>query len=56
MATTFKRLGAVGVVADGGLRDIVEVRELGDFHYYGRRFGGGTWPADDSRCQRRGDY
>ena len=35
MATTFKRLGAVGVVTDGGLRDIVEVRELGDFHYYG---------------------
>ena len=35
MATTFKRLGAAGVVTDGGLRDIVEVRELGDFHYYG---------------------
>ena len=33
MATLAKRLGAVGMVADGGLRDIAEVQALG-FHYY----------------------
>jgi regulator of RNase E activity RraA len=33
MATLAKRLGAVGMVVDGGLRDIHEVQELG-FHYY----------------------
>jgi len=33
MATLAKRLGAVGIVADGGLRDIAEVQALG-FHYY----------------------
>ena len=35
MATTMKRLGSVGLITDGGLRDIVEVRALGDFHYFG---------------------
>ena len=35
MATTMKRCGAVGLVTDGGLRDIREVTELGGFHYYG---------------------
>ena len=33
MATLASRLGAVGVVTDGGLRDIDEVRALG-LHYY----------------------
>jgi 4-hydroxy-4-methyl-2-oxoglutarate aldolase len=36
MATTMKRLGAIGLVTDGGLRDINEVRALGGFHYFGR--------------------
>jgi 4-hydroxy-4-methyl-2-oxoglutarate aldolase len=36
MATTMRRVGAVGLVTDGGLRDIHEVKALGDFHYYGR--------------------
>ena len=36
MATTMKRVGAVGLVTDGGLRDIREVTELGGFHYFGR--------------------
>lgn len=35
MATLAKRLGAVGMVTDGGLRDIHEVRALG-FHYFVR--------------------
>ena len=35
MATTMKRCGAVGLVTDGGVRDILEVRALGGFHYYG---------------------
>ncbi len=34
MATTAKALGAVGCVSDGGLRDVVEVRELGGFQYF----------------------
>jgi regulator of RNase E activity RraA len=34
MATTAKALGAVGCVSDGGLRDVVEVRALGGFHYF----------------------
>jgi len=34
MATTAKALGAVGCVSDGGLRDIVEIRELGGFHMF----------------------
>jgi regulator of RNase E activity RraA len=34
MATTGKNLGAVGCVSDGGLRDVVEVRALGGFHYF----------------------
>jgi 4-hydroxy-4-methyl-2-oxoglutarate aldolase len=33
MVTLAKRLGAVGMVVDGGLRDIHEVEALG-FHYY----------------------
>lgn len=33
MATMAKRLGAVGMVVDGGLRDLHEVQALG-FHYY----------------------
>ena len=35
MATTMKICGAVGLVTDGGLRDILEIRALGGFHYYG---------------------
>lgn len=35
MATTMKRCGAVGLVTDGGLRDINEIRALGGFHYFG---------------------
>lgn len=35
MATTMKRCGAVGIVTDGGLRDINEIRALGGFHYFG---------------------
>ena len=33
MATLAKRLGAVGIVTDGGLRDVDEVRALG-MHYF----------------------
>jgi regulator of RNase E activity RraA len=33
MATLAKKLGAVGMVADGGLRDVAEVQALG-FHYF----------------------
>jgi 4-hydroxy-4-methyl-2-oxoglutarate aldolase len=36
MATTMKRVGAVGLVTNGGLRDIREINALGGFHYYGR--------------------
>jgi regulator of RNase E activity RraA len=35
MATMMKRLGAVGMVTDGGLRDVHEVRALG-FGYFAR--------------------
>lgn len=35
MATLAMRLGAVGMVTDGGLRDVEEVRALG-FHYFMR--------------------
>ena len=35
MATVFKRLGAVGLVSDCGVRDLLEVRALG-FHYFSR--------------------
>jgi regulator of RNase E activity RraA len=35
MATTFKRLGAVGLVSDCAVRDVPEVRALG-FHYFAR--------------------
>jgi 4-hydroxy-4-methyl-2-oxoglutarate aldolase len=34
MATTMKRLGAVGILTDGGLRDVREVRDLGGFQYF----------------------
>src|SRR5262249_35892061 len=36
MATTMKRVGGVGLVTNGGLRDIREITALGGFHYYGR--------------------
>jgi regulator of RNase E activity RraA len=36
MATTMKRVGAVGLVTNGGLRDIREIEALGGFHYFGR--------------------
>jgi regulator of RNase E activity RraA len=36
MATTMKRVGAIGLVTNGGLRDIKEVTTLGGFHYFGR--------------------
>jgi 4-hydroxy-4-methyl-2-oxoglutarate aldolase len=36
MATTMRRVGAVGLVTDGGLRDIREINALGGFSYYGR--------------------
>ena len=35
MGTFFKRLGAVGLVSDCGVRDIPEVRQLA-FHYFSR--------------------
>ncbi len=34
MSTTMKRLGAIGILTDGGLRDVKEVRALGNFHYF----------------------
>lgn len=34
MATTAKALGAVGCVSDGGLRDILEIKELGGFQLF----------------------
>ncbi len=34
MSTTMKRLGAVGILTDGGLRDVREVGTLGGFHYF----------------------
>jgi 4-hydroxy-4-methyl-2-oxoglutarate aldolase len=34
MSTTMKRLGAVGILTDGGLRDVREVGALGNFHYF----------------------
>ena len=40
MATMCKRLGAIGLVTDGGVRDISTVRDLG-FHY----FAAGATPA-----------
>lgn len=38
MATTAKALGAVGCATDGGLRDVLEVRALGGFHYFSPGF------------------
>ena len=34
MTTTMKRLGAVGILTDGGLRDVREVAALGGFQYF----------------------
>ena len=34
MSTTMKRLGAIGILTDGGLRDIKEVHALGGFQYF----------------------
>jgi 4-hydroxy-4-methyl-2-oxoglutarate aldolase len=34
MTTTMKRLGGVGILTDGGLRDVREVGHLGGFHYF----------------------
>jgi 4-hydroxy-4-methyl-2-oxoglutarate aldolase len=34
MSTTMKRLGAIGILTDGGLRDVREVAALGGFHYF----------------------
>lgn len=34
MSTTMKRLGAIGILTDGGLRDAREVRILGGFQYF----------------------
>lgn len=34
MSTQMKRLGAVGILTDGGLRDVKEVRVLGGFQYF----------------------
>ncbi|HLI07931.1 MAG TPA: RraA family protein [Ktedonobacteraceae bacterium] len=34
MSTTMKRLGAIGILTDGGLRDAKEVRALGGFQYF----------------------
>lgn len=34
MATTAKALGAVGCITDGGLRDVNEIRRLGNFQLY----------------------
>lgn len=34
MSTTMKRLGAVGILTDGGLRDVREVGILGGFQYF----------------------
>jgi len=36
MTNTMKRVGAVGLVTNGGVRDIREVTALGNFGYYGR--------------------
>jgi len=38
MATTAKALGAVGCVTDGGLRDILEIRQLGGFQLFAGGF------------------
>src|SRR6266849_6816098 len=34
MSTTMKRLGAIGILTDGGLRDVKEVHALGGFQYF----------------------
>src|SRR5215472_16315664 len=34
MSTRMKQLGAIGILTDGGLRDVREVRALGGFQYF----------------------
>ena len=34
MSTSMKRLGAIGILTDGGLRDLKEVHALGGFQYF----------------------
>jgi regulator of RNase E activity RraA len=34
MATTMKRLGAVGILTDGGLRDVQQIHALGSFQLF----------------------
>lgn len=34
MSTTMKHLGAIGILTDGGLRDVKEVQALGNFQYF----------------------
>lgn len=34
MSTTMKQLGAIGILTDGGLRDVKEVHALGNFQYF----------------------
>jgi regulator of RNase E activity RraA len=34
MSTRMKSLGAIGILTDGGLRDVREVRQLGGFQYF----------------------
>ena len=34
MATTMKRLGAIGILTDGGLRDVQQIRALGGFQLF----------------------
>lgn len=34
MSTTMKHLGAIGILTDGGLRDVKEVQALGHFQYF----------------------
>jgi len=34
MSTRMKQLGAIGILTDGGLRDVMEVRALGGFQYF----------------------
>ena len=52
MATTMKRVGAVGLVTDGGLRDIKEVTDLGGLPLL--RAGPGGGPRATLHLRRRG--
>jgi regulator of RNase E activity RraA len=38
MAATARALGTVGCVCDGGLRDILEIKQFGDFHLFSPGF------------------